>query len=68
MDLREIGISMRSCVDSAQDRNDWRALCIYGIEPQGSRTNGVSSVSNVGLWSRDNVFALRSKVRVFKSG
>ena len=26
MDLREIGISTRNWVDSAQDRNYWRAL------------------------------------------
>ena len=26
MDLKEIGISTRNCVDSAQDRDYWRAL------------------------------------------
>ena len=26
MDLKEIGINTRNCVDSAQDRNYWRAL------------------------------------------
>ena len=26
MDLKEIGINMRNSVDSAQDRNYWRAL------------------------------------------
>ena len=26
MDLKEIGINMRNCVDSAQNRDYWRAL------------------------------------------
>ena len=26
MNLEEIGINMRNCVDSAQDRDHWRAL------------------------------------------
>ena len=26
MDLKEIGINARNCVDSAQDRDYWRAL------------------------------------------
>ena len=26
MDLKEIGINTRKCVDSAQDRNNWTAL------------------------------------------
>jgi hypothetical protein len=26
MDLKEIGINTRNCVDSAQDRGNWRAI------------------------------------------
>ena len=33
MDLKEIGINTRSWVDSAQDRDYWRALCDCCIEP-----------------------------------
>ena len=42
-------ISTRSCVDSAQDRDYWRALCLCGIEPPGSISHGVNLVSNDGL-------------------
>ena len=38
MDLKEIGINAGNCVDSAQDRNYWRAL----MEPPGSISHGVS--------------------------
>ena len=38
MDLEEIGINVRNWVDSAQDRDYWRAL----IEPPGSISHGVS--------------------------
>ena len=38
MDLEEIGINAGNWVDSAQDRNYWRALCEFGIEPPGSIT------------------------------
>ena len=31
MDLEEIGINVGNWVDSAQDRNYWRALCECGI-------------------------------------
>jgi hypothetical protein len=26
MDLKEIGVNVRSCIDSVQDRNYWRTL------------------------------------------
>ena len=42
MDLEEIGINAENLVDSAQDRNYWRALCEYGIEPPDSISHGVS--------------------------
>ena len=31
MDLEEIGINEGNCVDSAQDRNNWRALVIIAL-------------------------------------
>ena len=31
MDLKEIGINLRNWVDSAQDRNYWRALVNVGL-------------------------------------
>ena len=43
MDLEEIGISAGNWVDSAQDRNYWRA-CECSIEPPGSISYGVSYV------------------------
>ena len=42
MDLEEIGINAGNWVDSAQDRNYWRALVECSIEPQGSISYGVS--------------------------
>ena len=42
MDLEEIGINTGNWVDSAQDRNYWRALCECGIEPPGFISHGVS--------------------------
>ena len=42
MDLEEIGINAGNWVNSAQDRNYWRALCQCGIEPQGSIRHAVS--------------------------
>ena len=42
MDLEEIGINAGNRVDSAQDRNYWRALCECGIEPPGSISHGVT--------------------------
>ena len=42
MDLEEIGINATNWVDSAQDRNYWRALVNCGIEPPGSIGHGVS--------------------------
>jgi len=41
MDFKEIGINTRNLVDSAQDRDYWRAL-VNGIEPPGSISHGVS--------------------------
>ena len=42
MYLEEIGINTGNWVDSPQDRNYWRALAEYGIEPPGSICYGVS--------------------------
>jgi hypothetical protein len=36
MDLREIGWHGVDLIDMAQDRDQWRALVITGIEPLGS--------------------------------
>ena len=44
MDLEEIGINSGNWVDSAQDRNYWRALVNWGIEPPGSISHGVSNI------------------------
>ena len=41
MDLEEIGISAGNWVESAQDKNYWRAFCECGIEPPGSISHGV---------------------------
>ena len=41
-DLKEIDINTRNLVDLAQDRNYWRALCEFGIEPLGSISHGVT--------------------------
>ena len=41
MDLEEIGINAGNWIDSAQDRNYWRALCVCGIKPPGSISHGV---------------------------
>ena len=52
MDLEEICINAENCVDSAQDRNYWRALENV-IEPPGFISHGVSgggSNSNIN-WS-----------------
>ena len=44
MDLKEIDVNTRNCVDSAHDRDYWRFLeC--GIEPTGYLSNGVSSLA-----------------------
>ena len=42
MDLKEIGINTRNWVDSAQDRDYWRASFECGIEHLGSISHGVS--------------------------
>ena len=42
MVLKVIGINMRNWVDSAQDRDYWRALVKCGIEPPSSISHGVS--------------------------
>ena len=41
MDLKEMGISTRNWVDSAQDRDYWRAL-LNVTEASGSTSHGVS--------------------------
>ena len=40
MDLEEIGINAGNWVDSAQDRDYWRAL--VNVEPPGSISHGIS--------------------------
>ena len=45
VDLKEIGINKRNCVDLAQDRNYWRALVNAVLEHLGSLIHGVSSQS-----------------------
>ena len=42
MDLKENGINTWNLVDSAQDRDYWRALVNAGIEPLGFISQGVS--------------------------
>ena len=42
IDLKVIGIDTRNWVDSAKDRDYWRALVQYGIKPPGSKSHGVS--------------------------
>ena len=41
MDLEEISVNARNWIDSAQDRNYWRAL-VNLLEPPGSISHGVS--------------------------
>jgi hypothetical protein len=36
MDLGEVGWGDVDWIGLAQDRNRWRALCEFGIEPKGS--------------------------------
>ena len=50
MDLEEIGISARNWVDSALDRNYWRALVNCGLEPTGSINHGVSHIQGIFYW------------------
>ena len=42
MDLKEIGINTKKWIDSAQNRDYWRALYECGIEPPGSIIHGFS--------------------------
>ena len=42
MDLKEIGINLGNWVDSAQDRNYWRALVNATLNIPGSISHGVS--------------------------
>ena len=42
MDLDEIGINAGNWIDSAQDRNYWRALVNAAFKPPGSISHGVS--------------------------
>ena len=42
MDLEEIGINAGNWVDSAQDRDYWRALVNVELNPRGSISHGVS--------------------------
>ena len=43
MDLEEVGINARNCVNSALDRDYWNP-CECGIEPPGSISYGVSKL------------------------
>ena len=45
MDLKEIGINTKNLVDSAQDRDYWRALEKCGIEPPESIRHRASFLS-----------------------
>ena len=49
MDLEEIGIIAGNWVDSAQDRDYWRAPCECGIEPAGFISHGVSYIQTRNL-------------------
>ena len=42
MDLKEIDVNMRNWVDSAQDRDYWRALVNAALNLQVSISHGVS--------------------------
>ena len=42
MDLKEIGFNTRNWIDSAQDRDYWRAFFECDIEPLGSISHVVS--------------------------
>ena len=42
MDVKEMDINTRNWVNSAHDRDYWRALVNSGIEPPGSISHGVS--------------------------
>ena len=48
MDLKEIGINTRNWVESAQDRDYWRAL-VNDTEPPGSIRHLVSSFGNMNF-------------------
>ena len=41
MDLKEISFNTRNWVDSAQDRDYWRALVDVALNPAGSISHGV---------------------------
>ena len=42
MDLKEIGVNVRSWIDSTQDRDYWRTGYEYEIKTSGSISHGVS--------------------------
>ena len=44
MDLKEIGNNTRNWIDSAQEREYWKAFCECGIEPPYSISHGVVGV------------------------
>ena len=52
MDVREIGINTRNWVDSAQDRNYWRALVNTGLN---LRVSYAMELNIVSLFPRTNV-------------
>ena len=45
MYLKEMGINTRNWVDSAQDRDYWRALVNFCTEPLGFINHGISYIS-----------------------
>jgi len=40
MDLQEVGGGCGDWTELAQDRDRWRALCEYSVEPSGSKNAG----------------------------
>ena len=41
MDVNKVDVNTRNWVDSAQDKDYWKARCECGIEPPGSISHGV---------------------------
>ena len=55
MDLKEIDISTRNWVDSAQDRDYWRALVNAALNFRVSQTMGLV---NINVESRHNLLEI----------
>ena len=45
-DLKETGISVRSCIESAQDRDYWNTPGNFIFEPTGTMSHAVSFIEN----------------------